>query len=732
MQNTATPTHCPYCALQCGMNLTPVPDGTVEVSERADFPVNRGALCGKGRTAPEVLSSRVRLTSPLVRSAAGELEPASWEEALDRITEGLTSVRSAYGADALGVFGGGGLTNEKAYTLGKFARVVLGTSQIDYNGRFCMSSAAAAGTKAFGLDRGLPFPLEDIPKSGCVILVGSNLAETMPPALRYLTELKENGGTLIVVDPRRTKTAEQADLHLAPRPGTDLALALGLLHLVVAEGRTDEAYIQERTSGWEDARAAAMAHWPEYVERITGVSVPELREGVRLFCEPETAMVLTARGPEQQSKGTDTVGAWINLCLATGRAGRPYSGYGCLTGQGNGQGGREHGQKADQLPGYRKLTDPAARRHVAEVWGVDPDSLPGPGRSAYELLDALGTDIRSLLLMGSNPVVSAPRAAHVEERIRSLDFLAVCDVVLSETAALADVVLPVTQWAEETGTTTNLEGRVLLRRRAITPPEGVRSDLEVMHELAARLGVEKGFPTDPEEVFEELRRASAGGPADYSGITYRRLAEENGVFWPCPAPAEEPDAAASGAGADAEDAALDVLPDDPAQDGDAAQDAGRFGVHPGSPRLFLDRFATEDGRARFVPVSHRAIAEEPDDEYPVLLTTGRVVAQYQSGAQTRRVDELNAAAPGPFVELHPRLAARLGAAEGDPVAVVSRRGRAVAPARITTDIRPDTVFMPFHWPGEGRANTLTNPALDPTSRMPEFKACAVRLETVEP
>ncbi|AJP01903.1 nitrite reductase [Streptomyces cyaneogriseus subsp. noncyanogenus] len=713
MQNSATPTHCPYCALQCGMNLTPAADGTVEVTERADFPVNRGALCGKGRTAPAVLSSRLRLTSPLVRSGDGTLVPASWDEALDRVAAGLARARTGHGPDAVGVFGGGGLTNEKAYALGKFARVVLGTSQIDYNGRFCMSSAAAAGMQAFGLDRGLPFPLEDVPRTGCVILVGSNPAETMPPALRYFTELRANGGTLIIVDPRRTRTAEQADLHLAPRPGTDLALALGLLHLVVAEGRVDEEYVRERTSGWEEARAAAMAHWPEYVERITGVSVPQLREAVRMFCAPQAAMVLTARGPEQQSKGTDTVGAWINLCLATGRAGRPLSGYGCLTGQGNGQGGREHGQKADQLPGYRRLTDPAARRHVAEVWGVDPDSLPGPGRSAYELLDALGTDIRALLLMGSNPVVSAPRAAHVEERIRSLDFLAVCDVVLSETAALADVVLPVTQWAEETGTTTSLEGRVLLRRRAVTPPEGVRSDLQVLHGLAARLGadrgLEKGFPTDPEAVFEELRRASAGGLADYSGITYRRLAEENGVFWPCPAPAGA-DGGAPGAAAGGEAGA----------------------VHPGTPRLFLDRFATEDGRARFAPVAHRAAAEEPDEEYPLLLTTGRVVAQYQSGAQTRRVAELNAAAPGPFVELHPRLAARLGAAEGDPVAVVSRRGRAVAPARITGAIRPDTVFMPFHWPGEGRANTLTNPALDPTSRMPEFKVCAVRVESVEP
>ncbi|GGL25616.1 nitrite reductase [Streptomyces anthocyanicus] len=784
MQNTGTrtpattPTHCPYCALQCGMNLTPVEGGTVEVSERTDFPVNRGALCGKGRTAAAVLAPGARLTSPLVRSGDGALVPAGWDEALDRIAGNLERTRARYGADALGVFGGGGLTNEKAYALGKFARVVLGTSQIDYNGRFCMSSAAAAGTRAFGLDRGLPFPLEDVPRTGCVILVGSNPAETMPPSLRYFTELRENGGTLIVVDPRRTKTAEQADLHLAPRPGTDLALALGMLHLVVAEGRVDEAYVEERTSGWEEARAAAMAHWPEYVERITGVSVPELREAVRLFCAPEAAMVLTARGPEQQAKGTDTVGAWINLCLATGRAGRPLSGYGCLTGQGNGQGGREHGQKADQLPGYRKLTDPAARRHVAEVWGVDPDALPGPGRSAYELLDALGTDVRSLLVMGSNPVVSAPRAAHVEGRLRSLDFLAVCDVVLSETAELADVVLPVTQWAEETGTTTSLEGRVLLRRRAITPPDGVRGDLEVLHGLAGRLGVEKGFPTDPEEVFEELRRASAGGPADYSGIDYRRLAEENGVFWPCPAQpaADDTHTADPGTGTDTRtdtgtgsgsgsgsgtgsgmntdtgsgstDAGIGRDPrtatgtgsgmstetGSGSSDSDSgSSDAGaglRVAPHPGTPRLFLDRFATDDGRARFAPVTHRPSAEEPDDEYPVLLTTGRVVSQYQSGAQTRRVAELNAAAPGPFVELHPRLAARLGAADGDPLAVVSRRGRAVAPARITTGIRPDTVFMPFHWPGEGRANTLTNPALDPTSRMPEFKVCAVRVETV--
>lgn len=570
--------------------------------------------------------------------------------------------------------------------------------------------------------------MADIARTGCVILVGSNLAETMPPALRYLTELKAAGGRLIVVDPRRTRTAEQADLHLQPRPGTDLALALGLLHLIVADGHVDEEFVAARTSGWPGGPRRAMAHWPELVERITGVPVPALREAVELFCGATasggagTGMVLTARGPEQQAKGTDTVGAWINLCLATGRAGRPLSGYGCLTGQGNGQGGREHGQKADQLPGYRKLDDPAARRHVAGVWGVDPDDLPAPGRSAYELLDALGQDVKGLLLMGSNPVVSAPHAGHIEKRIAALDFLAVCDVVLSETAAMADVVLPVTQWAEETGTTTNLEGRVLLRRKALDAPEGVRSDLYVLNGLAARLGWEKGFPTDPEEVFDELRRASAGGPADYSGITYRRIAEEDGVFWPCP----DSTGAGTGTGAGAGSGAGAGTG---AGSGTGAGTGSGTGTpHPGTPRLFLDRFATPDGRARFVPVQHRPSAEEPDADYPLYLTTGRVLAQYQSGAQTRRVAELNAAAPGPFVQLHPHLADRLGIADGDPVAVTSRRGRAVAPARVSRGIRPDTVFMPFHWPGEGRANTLTNPALDPTSRMPEFKVCAVRVE----
>lgn len=673
---SVTETHCPYCSLQCGMRVARSGRVGIEIRPWEEFPVNQGALCRKGWTAGELRGNRERLTTPLVRDrTTGELRAAGWDEALDLVADRLRAVQDAHGPDAVAVFGGGGLTNEKAYQLGKLARVALGTSQIDYNGRWCMSSAASAANQAFGIDRGLPFPLADVEQADVVVLVGSNLAETMPPAARHLDRLRERGGRVVVVDPRLTPTAERADLFVQPVPGTDLALALGLLHLLDAAGAVDEEYVATRTTGFDAVRRAVAAWWPERVERVTGVASDELRALADLLAGAERVVVLTARGAEQHAQGTATVLAWINVALALGMPGRPYAGYGCLTGQGNGQGGREHGQKADQLPGYRMIDDPVARAHVARVWGVDPASLPGRGRSAYELLDALGTPggPRALLVHGSNIVVSAPNATHVTRRLEALDLLVVCDLVMSETAALADVVLPVTQWAEETGTMTNLEGRVVLRQQAITPPEGVRSDLDVIAGLAERLGAPVPFATDPEEVFAELGRASAGGRADYSGITYDRIRAEGGVFW-------------------------------------------------GTPRMFADGFATPDGRARFVVTELAGAAEQPDAAYPVHLTTGRVLAQYQSGAQTRRIRSLPD--DGPYVEMHPLLAERVGAHDGHPVVVRTRRGELSAPARVVSTIRPDTVFVPFHWVG---ANRLTNDALDPSSRMPEFKVCAAEV-----
>ncbi|MCX4779730.1 molybdopterin oxidoreductase family protein [Streptomyces sp. NBC_01264] len=696
-------THCPYCALQCGTVLGGGA-GRTTVRPDGEFPVNQGGLCQKGWTAPALLGAPDRLTSPLVRGADGRLAPSTWEAALDTIAARLRDIRDEHGPDAVGVFGGGGLTNEKAYQLGKFARVALGTSQIDYNGRFCMSSAAAAGTTAFGLDRGLPFPVTDLGGAEVILLAGANPAETMPPLMRHL-----NKARLIVIDPRRTPTAEAAALHLQPAPGTDLALALGLLHLAVVGGHADQPFLDKRTTGFDAAWRRAAAWWPERVERVTGVPVAEQREAVRMLATAERAYVLTGRGAEQHSKGTDTVSAFINLALTLGLPGREGSGYGCLTGQGNGQGGREHGQKADQLPGYRMLTDPAARAHVAAVWGVDPEALPGPGRSAYELLDALGTDggPRALLVFGSNPAVSAPHAARIGDRLASLDLLVVADFVPSETALLADVVLPVTQWAEEEGTMTNLEGRILRRRRMLAPPGEARSDLEVLHGLAVRLGRPAAqFPTEPREVFEELRRASRGGRADYSGISYERLDAGEALYWPCP---QVP----GGPGGDG-----------PGGDGPGGADRA---PHPGTPRLFLDAFAHPDGLARFAEVEHRDSAETPDADFPLYATTGRVLAQYQSGAQTRRIPELMAAAPEMFVEVHPDTAGRHGLVEGAAARVSSARGSTLARVRLVGTLRTDTVFLPFHFAGAGRANLITSPALDPRSKMPEFKVCAVRI-----
>ena len=682
-------THCPYCAFQCGMTLRGTPEAP-EIEGDGAFPVNNGALCIKGWTAGEALAHRERLTAPLMRGRDGRLEPASWDDALESIATAFRNTQAAYGRDAVGVFGGGSLTNEKSYLLGKFARVALQTANIDYNGRFCMSAAAAAGIRAFGIDRGLPFPVADIAGAEVILMMGGNPAETMPPLMQYFEAQRRKGGKLIVADPRLTLTAQRADWRLRLIPGSDAAVANGLLHILIRDGLIDAEYIAERTTGFEAVKNAVAAYWPERVERIAGVAEGDLTRAARMLGTAKSAMILSGRGAEQHSQGVNNALSLINLALALGLVGRPNSGYGCLTGQGNGQGGREHGQKSDQLPGYRLIADPEARRHVAGVWGVEEGSLPGPGKSAYEMLDSLGQEggVRALLVMGSNVAVSAPNAVHIEERLGALDFLAVSDFFRSETAAYADVVLPAAQWAEESGTMTNLEGRVIRRRRVFEMPEGVRDDIAVIGELAERLGRGAYFRYEDEaEIFAELGRASAGGAADYGGISYARIDAEDGVFWPCP-------------------------------------DAG----HPGTPRMFGDGFPTADGRARFHAVRHQEPAEAPDGEYPLHLTTGRNLAQYQSGTQTRRIGELRDITPVPLAELHPVTAQRYGVGDGEAIRLATRRGQAEFTARVTRSIREDTVFVPFHWGGMQAVNRLTNPALDPVCRMPEFKVCAARIE----
>ncbi|HWD61916.1 MAG TPA: molybdopterin oxidoreductase family protein [Humibacter sp.] len=693
-----TNTHCPYCALQCAMTLTrnevtgAPGEEPVTVSGRF-FPTNRGGLCKKGWTSASLLNSPHRVVEPLIRDEDGKLCPVSWDEALDLIADRLIDCRRQHGADAVGVFGGGGLTNEKAYQLGKFARIALGTSRIDYNGRFCMSSAAAAANRAFGLDRGLPFPVADLDEAGTILVLGSNMADTMPPILSHLEGARKAGG-LIVVDPRESSmaklTADGAGIHLQPMPGTDLALLLGLTHIVIKERLYDAGYIAERTSGFGELRRSVSEWWPERTQAVTGVPSGQLREVARRLASGNGTYILTGRGVEQHVNGTDTATAAINLALVLGLPGSESGGYGTMTGQGNGQGGREHGQKCDQLPGYRKITDPDARRHVAAVWGVDEEAIPGPGLPAVQLLASLGQPdgVRALLVHGANVVVSAPNASEVRAALARLDLLVVCDFFLSETAELADVILPVTQWAEEEGTMTNLEGRVIRRRRSISPPAGARSELWIMAELAARLDAPGTYDIEASAVFDELARASEGGIADYSGLSYELLDAGRPAYWPYPAGSR------------------------------------------GTPRLFSDRFGTEDGLARIVPVHVHADAAQLPAGDELVLITGRLLEHYQSGSQTRRVPELNEAQPVLRAQLHPATAADRGIVDGDTIELRNARGTVVAIAQTTRGIRRDTVFLPFHFPGVQSANVLVSDATDPISFMPEFKNSVVTIHAL--
>jgi assimilatory nitrate reductase catalytic subunit len=679
-------THCPYCALQCGMTLGPAASGYAAAGDPT-FGVNAGDLCMKGFSSAEMLGHPDRLLQPMIRRN-GVLEPASWDEALDAAAGGFARIARERGHDAIATFGSGALTNEKAYALGKFARLAFGTANFDYNGRFCMSSAAAAANRAFGLDRGMPFPLAWMGEADVLLLAGGNPLDTMPPLERYLTKQRAHGQS-IVVDPRRTAFAASASLHLQAAPGTDTILAYALLHVLIVERLIDTAYIAARTTGFLDVRRNAELEYPERAEKRTGVPADDIRAAARMLAKAKRAIVLTGRGVEQHSNGTDSASAYINLALALGLPGRDGSGYGTLTGQGNGQGGREHGQKSDQLPGYSTLDDPRAVERVARVWNVAPERLTRRGMTAAEILEAIGTQIHGLFVMGSNPVVSAPRSAQLRTKLATIEHLVVCDFFPSETVAYAHVVLPSLQWAEECGTMTNLEGRVLLRERMAEPPEGPRGDLAILAALAERLGVPALIAPDAEAVFDELRAATAGSRADYSGVTYARLRGGDVLHWPVPA--------------------VD---------------------HPGTPVLFAESFPTADGRARFIAVASHLDSEYCTAEYPWTLTTGRNREHYLSGTQTRRTARLNAAVREPVAEVHPALAERFGIVDGGYMRITSRRGSVDVRARLSDAIRPETIFAPFHWGGTSTVNDVVGGSLDPISKMPPFKACAVRIESV--
>jgi assimilatory nitrate reductase catalytic subunit len=681
-------THCCFCGQQCGSQLKVRDNRVTGFEPWEDFPFNRGMLCPKGVKRYLQGNHPDRLLQPLMRTDAG-FRAASWEESLDFTARRLRGLQEKYGPDSVAVYGGASLTTEKAYLLGKFARVALRTRHIDYNGRLCMVSAGTAYKSALGVDRA-PNPWSDIPKAEVVIVIGANVGECAPITTDYIWRARDNGARLIVADPRFTPIARNADLFLPVRPGTDLALLMGMLHVIIRDGLTDQDFVEAHTTGFEKTAECVAAWNPRRAAEVSGVAPEAIEKAAHLVGESRRAMFLHARGLEHQSKGVENCEAVVAIALATGNIGREGAGPVMITGQGNGQGGREHGQKCDQLPGQRSLTDPAARQHVAGVWGISPEELPGPGYSAVEIMNAIHAgEIKGLLSICFNPLVSLPDANFTREALEKLEFFGVIDFFLSETAAHADVVLAGSLQEEEEGVAANVEARVIHIQKAVDPPGDARRDSEIICDLARRLGRGQYFPFhEPREIFEELRLASRGGVADYYGITYEKIDRQKGVFWPCPE--------------------LD---------------------HPGTPRLFEDgRFFHSDGKAHFMTLLWRDSGDPVDTVYPIYLTTGRVVSQYLSGTQTRRIGALVDQYPDPKLELHPRLAAQHGIATGDWVKITSRRSDMVLQALVVRTIRPDTVFIPYHWPGPRSANRLTHRTLDPRSKIPEFKVSACRIE----
>ncbi len=701
-------THCCFCGQQCGLQLKVKDNTIIGIEPWYEFPFNRGMLCPKGvkRYLQQAHPDRLLHAYEKDGSAQSGFKKMPYDSAIERVAEAVERIQSEHGRDAFAILSGASLTTEKTYLMGKFAHMCLRTANIDYNGRLCMVSAAAGNKKAFGIDRSAN-PWTDILGAEVVLVAGANVAECAPITTNYIWQAREQGAKVIVVDPRITPIARTCDLFLPVKPGRDAALFSGILQLMIENDWLDHEFIAQHTVGF-DKVAEQVREWTlRRTAEVTGVSEKAIHKAAELWGTAKTSFLLHARGIEHHSHGVQNVMSTINIVLASGRIGRPNCGYGTITGQANGQGGREHGQKCDQLPGGRDLYNPEHRAQVAQLWGMNAEDLPQPGVDAYEIIRKIHAgEIRGLLSICFNPIVSLPDNNFVREALSKLDFFVAIDFFMSETARYSHVVLPGSLQEEDEGTVTQVEGRIVRINQAVECPGEARQDWRIIQDIAKALGRERGLTFEsPREIFEELRVATKGTVIDYSGVTYERVEENFGVFWPCRS--HKPDGT------------LDPAPQ-------------------GTPRLFEPNswnpiakgagvFYFPDGKARFNPTPYVGPAEDVDEEYPIILTTGRVVSQFLSGNQTRRIGPLVDHYPEPRVELHPRLAKKLGIVDKDWTTVTSRRGNCTLRAAVVETIRPDTVFVPYHWGGRKSANQLTISAQDPISKIPEFKVCAVKV-----
>lgn len=731
----ATKTQCPYCGVGCGLEVSPPAqagkpthcdsEGRPIWKVRGDreHPSSQGMVCVKGATVSESLD-KDRLKYPMMRDSLDQpFRRVSWDEALDAIANRIRTVQVTQGPDAICMYGSGQFQTEDYYIAQKLLKGCLGTNNFDANSRLCMASAVVGYIQSFGSD-GPPCCYEDLELTDCAFLIGTNTAECHPIVFNRLRKYhKQNKKVkMIVVDPRRTPTAEAADLHLAIRPGTDIDLLNGIAHLLMRWGRFDALFIDECTTGFSEYAEVIRHYPPELVAKKCGIRLDELETAARYWGESQRVLSLWSMGVNQSSEGTAKVRTIINLHLMTGNIGKPGAGPFSLTGQPNAMGGREAGGLCHILPGYRIVKNPDHRQEVEQFWGVPAGRIPANrGRHAWEMMTGLETgEVGLLWVAATNPAVSMPDIERTKAALLRSPFTVCQDAYYpTETATYAHVLLPAAQWGEKTGTMTNSERVVTLCPKFRNPPGEAKADWEIFAEVGRRLGFAEQFAfKDSVEVRAEFIQLTRGRVCEQTGISYERLQAEGPIQWPCP-----------------EKLQGSQLPLEGSQ-GLKAKISTSSNPHASNQkRLYTDlRFPTPDGRARFGAYHSRGLAEPPDPNYPFVLTTGRVYGHWHTQTRTGRIPKIVQMHPDPFIEIHPRDAEKLGIQDETWIEVRSRRGMGRFKAQVTRAIAPGTVFVPMHWGAlwadKSEANALTHPESCPDSLQPELKACAVQLSPV--
>ncbi|MCQ1537477.1 formate dehydrogenase subunit alpha [Methanocalculus taiwanensis] len=686
MEMKYVPTTCPYCGTGCTFNLVVVDGKVTGVAPYQRSPVNEGKLCPKGVYAHEFVNREDRLTTPLIKKD-GTFVEASWDEAYDLIARKLKS----YKADEMAVLASARTSNEDNYAIMKFARGVLKTRHIDHCARLCHASTVAGLAATFG-SGAMTNSIGDIAQSKCVFIIGSNTFEQHPLIGRRVMQAKKNGAKIIYADPRLTPTGKQADLYMQFRSGSDVAILNGLMQEIIRNGWEDKEFIANRTKDFEALKAVVMK--PDYslenVSKISGIPIDQLKTAAEWIAKSGATAILYSMGITQHTVGVDNVKSIANIQMLTGNLGKAGAGVNALRGQNNVQGACDMGCLPVVFTGYQKVIDEAAHKKFSDAWGF-PDGISAP-QNGYEvttMMDVLTEkpgELKAMYIMGENPMLSDPDLTHVEHAIKSLEFLVVQDIFLTETAQLADVVLPATCYAEKDGTQTSTERRVQMWRKAQDPPGQAKLDWQILAELSAKMGYAGQFPwQSAEDVFTEIAKVTPS----YGGMNYERLRKPEALHWPCPA-------------AD----------------------------HAGTPILHIGKFSHPDGLGVFFPIEFKYPAEVPDAEYPYIFTTGRNLFHWHTGSMTRRSASLESEVPTGWIEINTEDAHDLGVADGEMVLAKTRRGEIKVPARVTKEIMKGVMFMPFHF-AECAANVLTNNALDPIAKIPEFKACAIKIEKIQ-